>query len=120
MVSRATILRTLSATRSGTCSAGSKRNRDKCRNTGTVCSAGIPRSVLQTNKFNAIYTTSRYERVVRKSRRLRQGRDFAMSSQDFVLKPEDFSVIVKRRDKDPTPWKWEIWAACRNRPAHRS
>ncbi|MEW6449224.1 MAG: hypothetical protein AB1490_01140 [Pseudomonadota bacterium] len=42
------------------------------------------------------------------------------SSQDLVLQPEDFSVIVKRRDKDPKPWKWEIWAACRNRPAHRS
>jgi hypothetical protein len=45
---------------------------------------------------------------------------FFMSSQEFSLRPEDFSVIVKRRDKDPTPWKWEIWAACRNRPAHRS
>lgn len=43
-----------------------------------------------------------------------------MSSQDFVLNPEDFSVIVKRRDKDPTPWKWEICAAGRNRPARRS
>jgi hypothetical protein len=33
---------------------------------------------------------------------------------------DDFSVVVKIRGRQPSPWKWEIYRAGRNTPVQQS
>ena len=33
---------------------------------------------------------------------------------------DDFSVVVKSRGRQPSPWKWEIYRAGRNTPVEQS
>jgi hypothetical protein len=33
---------------------------------------------------------------------------------------DDFSVVVKSRGRQPSPWKWEIYRAGRNTPVQQS
>jgi hypothetical protein len=32
------------------------------------------------------------------------------------FEPSDYSVVVKKRAKDPKPWRWEIYRAGRSEP----
>jgi hypothetical protein len=34
--------------------------------------------------------------------------------------PDDYSVVVKLRGGQPTPWKWEIYCAGKQMPVERS
>ena len=34
--------------------------------------------------------------------------------------PADYSVVVKRREKPPKPWRWEIYCAGKATPVERS
>ena len=36
------------------------------------------------------------------------------------LEREDFSVVVKSKEKQPRPWRWEIYRAGRRSPISRS
>jgi hypothetical protein len=39
-------------------------------------------------------------------------------SEEF--QQSDYSMVVKRRDNGPKPWRWEIWVAGRSRHVERS
>ena len=43
-------------------------------------------------------------------------------SQSTLSEPQsdDFSVVVKCRGRQPSPWKWEIYRAGRNTPVQQS
>jgi hypothetical protein len=36
------------------------------------------------------------------------------------LKPGDFHLAVRRRERSETPWRWEIWAAGRTKAVEQS
>jgi hypothetical protein len=36
------------------------------------------------------------------------------------FEPDDYSMVIKNRAKDPKPWRWEIYRAGRDTPIDRS